>query len=181
MFSKYFKAFRLFRRRNNPLINHLPGELISGNKVKAVRAVAPIESKHIECIVMPAVQPGVKVDTVAREKLLSEPLEESQVIIHCSYTGSVWEDKIRIWKSTFLFAKDSSHVSDLVHSENITLYPVWMNVETGKTVQFTLIFTGLPKDCRHFDLIEKIPAEGGFIAENISRNDTDIYVVDLSE
>ena len=119
-----------------------------------------------------------KIDSSTKNKLLNKLKEESQFVIHCTYTGSIWEDKIRIWKSTFLYAHDSTHKSELIHSEGITLYPVWMPVDPGTTVKFTLIFTGLPKDCKHFDLVEKIPAPGGFIKQDIGRNNADIYSVD---
>ena len=45
---------------------------------------------------------------------------------------------------------------------------------------FTLVFSGLPKDCKSFDLREEIPEEGGFLVKNIKRNGTDVYRVKLS-
>jgi hypothetical protein len=38
-----------------------------------------------------------------------------------------------------------------------------------------LIFSALPKDCSHFDLIEEIPEPGEFRVSNISRNKSDVY------
>ena len=101
--------------------------------------------------------------------------EESQVTIHITYTGSMWGNKIRIWKSTFLHAKGSSHRSSLVHVENISVHPTWTHVSAGETINFTLIFSGLPKDCEYFDLIEDIPEPGGFIINDIKRNNSDVY------
>ena len=96
--------------------------------------------------------------------------------VHCKYIGST---RIRIWKSTFLCAHNSSYRSKLVHVDNITLYPVWTSLEKVKTTGFTLIFTGLPKDCNHFDLIEDIPEPGGFIVKNIKRNSSDVYLIEV--
>ena len=73
-----------------------------------------------------------------------------------------------------------SHRSKLIHAENITMFPTWMNVGRKQTVNFTLIFTGLPRHCKQFDLIEKIPEEGGFVIKNIERNNTDVYLLDLT-
>ena len=135
---------------------------------------------EIEIIDVTVTQPEIKIDKTSKHKLVNKVEEESQVIVHCSYTGTSMYDKIRIWKSTFLYAKGSSHRSELVHTENITLFPEWMPVERGQTVFFTLIFTGLPKNCNQFDLIEEIPEPFGFEFRNIERNDSDVYLVDLT-
>lgn len=135
---------------------------------------------EIEIIDVPTIKPEVKIEKATHHKLLNQVKEEAQVIIHCSYTGTMWGDKIRIWKSTFLYAKDSSHRSKLVHVENITMHPTWMNVDRGQTVNFTLIFTGLPKHCKQFDMIEKIPEAGGFVIKNIERNNSDVYLLDMT-
>jgi hypothetical protein len=90
---------------------------------------------EIEIPYKPVVKPKVKIDKVTKYKLLNSVSEESQVIIHCSYTVSFWNDRIRIWKSTFLYPKESKRKSKLVHHENITLFPLWMPVENGRTVK----------------------------------------------
>ena len=133
---------------------------------------------NIETIEVPVVKPKVKTQKEVREKILSEVSEESQVIVHCTFYG--YGSLIRIWQSTFLFSHESSHVSKLVHHENITLYPNWMEVSPTGTTKFTLVFTALPKSCKKFDLIEKIPQSGGFECRNINRNKTDIYKVEIS-
>ena len=94
------------------------------------------------------------IETIKLYKELTNIEEEKQVTVHCKYIGST---KIRIWKSTFLCAHNSNHKSKLIHAENITLYPEWTLLEEGKKTRFTLVFTGLPKDCEQFDLIEDIP------------------------
>jgi hypothetical protein len=117
----------------------------------------------------------IEITFLKSKKLLENIKEESQVTIHFKYTGSMWGDKIRIWKSTFLHAKGSSHRSSLVHAENISVHPTWTHVSAGETINFTLIFSGLPKDCEYFDLIEDIPEPGGFIINDIKRNNSDVY------
>ncbi len=107
--------------------------------------------------------------------------EEKQVIIHCRYTcSSPYGMNIRIWPSTYLIARDIAHKSELVHVENIPLAPAWMVVPQGASNQFSLIFTGLPKECQKFDLVEVIPQEGGFFISNIERNGLDVYEVEIS-
>lgn len=88
---------------------------------------------------------------------------------------------IRIWKSTYLFDKDSGHKSELLFSENITLFPYWTEVPPMKDFWFTLVFSSLPKDCTQFDLEEVIPESGGFFVKNIKRNSSDIYRVKISD
>ena len=106
--------------------------------------------------------------------------EESQVILHCSFSSSeTFDSFIRIWPSTFLFDNHSSHVCDLVHVEKICLFPKWMLVKAGSSHGFSLVFTGLPKSCTSFDMVEKIPQSGGFIARNITRNKQDVYFVNF--
>lgn len=101
--------------------------------------------------------------------------EERQVIVHCTYKNIYEYGFIRIWKSTFLIDKDSSHKSYLLHAFNITIFPNWKMLKEGETLVFTLIFSALPKNCSRFDLIEDIPQVGGFEVLNIERNSTDIY------
>jgi len=117
----------------------------------------------------------IEITFLKSKKPLEKIKEESQVTIHFKYTGSMWGNKIRIWKSTFLHAKGSSHRSSLLHVENISVHPTWTHVSAGETINFTLIFSGLPKDCEYFDLIEDIPEPGGFIINDIKRNNSDVY------
>jgi len=135
--------------------------------------------EDIEILDIPTLKPRVKVLKETKIKRKHAVQEESQVIIHCTLTGSFLSYSIRIWKSTFLFAKDSAHVCKLLHFENITLYPCWTILAPGKEHRFTLIFSGLPKDCKSFDFIEKIPQEGGFEVKNIARNKRDVYFINL--
>jgi hypothetical protein len=126
--------------------------------------------------------PGTRIKLSTRKKLKEETAEEKQVIVHCHYTcTNPFGMYIRIWPSTFLIARDVQHRSELVHAENIPFAPDWMSVNPGVKNQFTLFFTGLPKDCQRFDLVEEIPQEGGFFVSNIERNEMDVYEVEMEE
>lgn len=122
-------------------------------------------------------KPEVAVET--RTQINAEVREDSFVYVHC-YFHNAWKDMlIRIWKTTFLIDRTSDIRSKLVHVENISLAPVWTQIPDGVTYSFLLIFSGLPKSCRQFDLVEEIDQPGGFFIENISRNETDVYHIDL--
>jgi hypothetical protein len=57
--------------------------------------------------------------------------------------------------------------------------PVWTRIPDKATYSFLLVFEGLPKSVKQFDLIEDIPQAGGFEVRNITRNDSDVYHIDL--
>ncbi|MFN5518520.1 MAG: hypothetical protein ACK53R_10200 [Bacteroidota bacterium] len=133
----------------------------------------------LEIIERPPVRHELEIENALRKQLLDQIKEESQVIVHCSFKATYPYSQIRIWKSTFLYPRDAETRSALIHCENISLYPDWMPVEYGQTLIFTLVFSGLPKECKSFDLMEKIPEPGGFEIRNIRRNSTDVYHVDI--
>ena len=107
--------------------------------------------------------------------------EEKQVIVHCCFPKTIFEGiLIRIWNSIYLIDDSLGHKSVLIHHENISLYPSWSEVPPFKDFWFTLVFSGLPKECKSFDLQEIIPEEGGFHVKNIKRNGSDVYRVKLT-
>ena len=63
----------------------------------------------------------------------------------------------------------------------ISISPNWTVVPFMRDFWFTLIFSGLPKDCTSFDFKEIIPEEGGFFVKSIKRNGSDIYRIKISE
>ena len=128
---------------------------------------------------MPVLAPEITVEEALKLRLQTLTAEESQVIVHCSYFTGGFEEKIRIWKSTFLVARESAHRSKLLHAENITLYPDWTDMPRFSEFRFLLIFSALPKDCRVFDLVESIPEPGGFEVRGIGRNNVDVYRVEV--
>jgi len=151
----YLKYLKRMDRRNKKLESNQP-----------LQEVSEIPTKK---------DTTIEITFLKSKKPLEKIKEESQVTIHFKYTGSMWGNKIRIWKSTFLHAKGSSHRSSLVHVENISVHPTWTHVSAGETINFTLIFSGLPKEGESFDLIEDIPEPGGFIINDIKRNNSDVY------
>ena len=115
------------------------------------------------------------------ESLQTKIEEEKQVIVHCCFpTTMSFGNLIRIWSSTFLIDEKCNHKSSLIHHENISLFPYWTEVAPFEDYWFTLIFSGLPKDCVTFDLKEEIPEDGGFLVKNIKRNSSDIYRVKIT-
>jgi len=122
---------------------------------------------------------GTAGDVETIEQVVTIPLEKVEelgiIVVHCRFDG---EGAIRVWRSTFLFDNSGNHQSKLLHAENISLYPQWTHVGNGGHT-FTLFFEALPSTCNSFDLKEIIPQDGGFHVSGISRNETDIYRVEI--
>jgi hypothetical protein len=112
-----------------------------------------------------------KTETVEEVKVLES--EERQTIVHCS-CSSRGDEAYRIWPSTYLVEHGSDRRAKLITAFNISFAPQW-TLNDGRG--FTLIFEGLSKGCKSFDLIEMIPQAGGFEVFNIPRNKTDVYRV----
>lgn len=87
---------------------------------------------------------------------------------------------IRIWKSTFLIDAAAGARSALLHTENISLAPQWTLIPDNQVFRFLLVFEGLPRACRQFDLLEDIPQAGGFHVKSILRNESDVYHIDIA-
>jgi len=122
--------------------------------------------------------PKVHISPSLLKELQAMIHEQGQIIVHC-IQEALFPSFIRIWPSTYLYSKNSTHKSELVHAENISYYPNWKAVDGGQNY-FTLIFSSMPSDCNVFDLIEHCPNEGGaFKALNIRRNQSDVYYVKL--
>lgn len=122
-----------------------------------------------------------KISQEILEALQTKTEEEKQVIVHCCFPAvSHFGSLIRIWQSTFLMDESLGHKSQLLYQENISLFPYWTEVPPMKDFWFTLVFSGLPKECKSFDLKEEIPEEGGFFVKNIKRNATDVYRIKIS-
>ncbi|MEO5602459.1 MAG: hypothetical protein ABIR06_16175 [Cyclobacteriaceae bacterium] len=127
----------------------------------------------------PAVVEKPRVDSEVLISIDPLTLDDSFVYVHCYFHNSGKDMLIRIWKTTYLIDKVSSARSKLVHAENISLAPVWTRIPDGGRYAFLLIFSGLPKSCKQFNLVEEISQPGGFYLENISRNESDVYHIDL--
>ena len=115
------------------------------------------------------------------EELMESYRPEGQVIIHGLFKappfGSVF---IRIWPTTYLFDKHSSHRSELVWFDKISCTPHWTEVPEDSFFTFTLVFSSLPSSCTLFDLKEIIPDSGAFHIHDIRRNSDDVYFLDFS-
>lgn len=104
--------------------------------------------------------------------------EEKQVIVHGSLKG--YEEKeaiIRVWPTTFLIPKGSNKKCKILFHSNIAMYPQVELLEPNTTLYFTLIFEGLPPNCKSFDIVEIITQPGAFEVRNIQRNSQDVYHV----
>ena len=123
-------------------------------------------------------KPAVESEVLGRVETSTQ--EDSYVYVHC-YFQNKWDNMlIRIWKTTFLIDRVSGTRSGLVHAENISIAPVWTHIPNNQEYSFLLIFSGLPKACKQFDLVEEISEPGGFFVGNISRNQTDVYHISIS-
>jgi hypothetical protein len=142
-------------------------------------------NKFVKDYIIKAVEETIVKPVIAKEileSLKTKVEEEKQVIVHCCFPASPFlGNLIRIWHTTYLIDDRIGHRSKLIHAENITIFPNWTAVPFMKDFWFTLIFSGLPKDCKSFDLREVIPEEGGFVVKSIKRNSLDVYKVKISE
>lgn len=115
-----------------------------------------------------------------KKKTKTEVSPEAQVIVHCTVHGMPFLARVRVWPSTFLVCQSTGHSSKLQHAENIVFVPQWQAIPKSGKVNFTLIFSGLPKGCTHFNFAEVIPEAGGWLVKNIKRNAQDVYRIVLS-
>lgn len=127
----------------------------------------------------PPVKTKPEIDIEVLSSISPDVLEDSFVYVHCYFDNLGEEMLIRIWRTTFLIDKSSGARSSLVHAENISYAPVWTVVPGNMMFHFLLIFSALPKSCTHFDLVEEIPQPGGFFVQNILRNTTDVYHINI--
>lgn len=106
-------------------------------------------------------------------------IADNFTIVHCNYSSALpGQHGIRIWPTTFLIQEDGSR-KKLLHTFNIPLYPEWKYF-TAAHYNFTLLFEGLDKNCKLFDLLEDIPESNEFFVSKIKRNATDVYHLKVS-
>lgn len=120
-----------------------------------------------------------EVDTELLASIMPSTLEEGCIYVHCKCANPGDDLLVRIWRTTYLIDHHSSAKTQLLHAENITIAPQWSLVPKGCTHNFLLIFGSLPKSCTQFDLIEEITQPGGFEIRNISRNESDVYHINI--
>jgi hypothetical protein len=125
-------------------------------------------------------KPKVEIEQDLLEKLSTLSSEEGQVVLHFLFESNQMGYYIRIWPTTYLFDNHSEHRSELIHLQNISHYPTWTWCKPGSKNYFTLIFSGLPKNCTTFDFIEECNGHSGaFEIRNIARNNSDVYYLKL--
>ncbi len=127
--------------------------------------------------------------TVTKPKIAPEILaqieeqfeQEKQVILHCCFQNNyTLGNLVRIWPSTFLEDKFTGYRSKLIFWENIAVFPYWTDIPPVKEYCFTLVFSGLPKECKVFDFVEEVMHGSGFLVTDIERNESDVYTLKLT-
>ncbi|MFW5803799.1 MAG: hypothetical protein ACOCWG_01050 [bacterium] len=135
-----------------------------------------MSEKIIEPIIKP---PKIEVDKKLLEDIKEQTDKEKQVIVHCYFYPEQFFSRIRIWHSTYLKDLNSDHRSKLLDAHNINFYPSWKPIIGMAKVSFTLVFEGLNSECQSFRLVEDIPVNNGFFTGTITRNETDVYQVQI--
>ena len=115
---------------------------------------------------------------LAESEVAPEVRRLDPVVVHVRCAPD-YAHSLRIWQSTFLLDRDSAHTSSMIGFENISLYPHWTRVPSGRPYRFTLLFEPLPKVVQVFDLSEIIPEPRGWHFPAIRRNQEDVYWLDL--
>ena len=127
----------------------------------------------------------VQVHNEPIETLLANAQEQGQVIIHClhygcsSECGKTLKCELKLNPNVQLIPTNGSRPSKLIQTYNINL-PPGRTFKNSYGTEFTLIFTGLPKNCTEFDFIEPDEGGKGWEAKNIKRNKTDLYKLFIS-
>ena len=106
-------------------------------------------------------------------KELFQVREESQVIVK-GYIND-YRSSVRIFPDTYLKCNQTGKRFKLINSFNIGDYPSY--TELRRHEYFTLIFEGLEKNCKSFDLIENLSEPRVFRKFKISRKSSDVYVL----
>lgn len=120
-------------------------------------------------------RPTVEIDQDIQALVKEDP--ERFVILHC-YIQVIGHIQLRIWPTTYLI-EECEVKSMLLHAFNISYPPDWTShfLFHGE-FRFTLIFEGLPPDCKSFYMEELCVTDGQrFYTEQIKRNATDVYHV----
>ena len=63
-----------------------------------------------------------KIEQATKEKLEKELSFEGQVTIHIDFNAKIESSLLRLWKTTFLFSKNSAHKSKLYQFKLIMRY-----------------------------------------------------------
>lgn len=121
-------------------------------------------------------RPSTKVATQWIDQIKHQLQHQHMVLVHLKIHGPM---QYRVWPTTYLFDQNSTHRSQLLHLENVSMYPDWAWVPDEKCRSGLLVFEGLPKSCLAFDFREIIPEPGAFEQVGILRDPSDIYTIEI--
>jgi hypothetical protein len=85
--------------------------------------------------------------------------------------------RYRIWPTIKLECCKTGNSAKLLRIRDLFPFPEITRTEREHT--FFLEFEKLPKDCDCFNIIEEIPQPGGYMKFLISRNEADVYFVEM--
>ena len=123
------------------------------------------------------IKPSKHADEAILRKTEFVLTQEKQVVIHFTFKCKPGM-AFRIWKTTYLITERGNKIP-LIFWSGISLYPKWTRLNHVGKYQFTLIFNGLPNECRVFSLVEEINEPGGFLVNKLIRNEEDVYQIIL--
>jgi hypothetical protein len=123
----------------------------------------------------------INIDASFAEILNEDNNENAQTTVFCNYisktiyTNGGW---INIYPTTYLVCEMES--LPLLHAFNVPVAPEKFHFEkAGQHKRFALIFPPVPKIWKTFSFLESCPHDGGFYYENIKRNDSGIYEINI--
>lgn len=114
---------------------------------------------------------------------VSVPEEEKQTIIHCTHYAEprfLLGGWINISPKTYLKSKDSKDILPLVQAIGVPVAPD-KHFYNGhhESLQFTLLFKGLPRNWSSFSFIEEAKEGKQFVINDIPRNELGVYKIRL--
>ena len=110
------------------------------------------------------------------EALFESNTPEGQVMLKFLYRPGRMDEIVQIWPKTYLLCGDTGHRSPLVWVHGIPLAPQWRFPASPVGHTFILLFTALPRQCRHFNVVEEVPT-GTERYIGVTRNRMDVYEI----
>ena len=121
-------------------------------------------------------KPQVEIDSAIKE-LIAEQTEQC-TIVHCRYYTNE-PAGVRIWPTTFL-VENTGLRCKLIKAFNISLMPEWtFHFTENDFIRFTLVFEALSSNCSTFYVQEEIPQPFAFYSENVAKNNSGVYTVEV--
>jgi hypothetical protein len=123
--------------------------------------------------------PFIDITESVRMSLSALRYDEAQVTLHIKFPTADWLAKMVDWPTTFLLPEDGFQKSRLVALSTIASPSELREFATGINSSFSMVFTGLPEDCKSFYFWQDIYHSNGFYLKHIDRNETDVYQISL--